>query len=75
MSKTNLKGLDLAELQAFVESISESGFCTQQIFRWMYGSDASSFDETTSLSEVLRQKLSESRESGQLQLVTLQTSA
>ena len=59
MNPTNLKGLDLAELQAFVESIGESRFRAQQIFRWVYGSGVSSFDDMTNLSKELHVRLNQ----------------
>ncbi len=59
MSRANLKGLDLLELQAFVETLGESQFRAQQIFRWLYGRGVSSFDEMTNLSKELRIRLNE----------------
>jgi len=70
MNQTNLKGLDLPELQSFIESIGESRFRAQQIFRWMYGRGVSSFDEMNNLSKELRTRLKEVARIGNLKCVT-----
>jgi 23S rRNA (adenine2503-C2)-methyltransferase len=74
MNPTNLKGFDLVELQAFVESIGESRFRAQQIFRWLYGSGVSSFEEMTNLSKELRTRLNEVARIGSLKCVALRQS-
>jgi adenine C2-methylase RlmN of 23S rRNA A2503 and tRNA A37 len=48
---TNLKSLDLAELQAFVASLGEESYRAQQIFKWMYGSVVNDFEQMTNLSK------------------------
>lgn len=70
MGKLNLKGLNLTELQDFIESIGEKPYRAQQIFSWLYDKGADSFDDMTNLSKDLRAKLSEQAEIRQLKLVT-----
>jgi 23S rRNA (adenine2503-C2)-methyltransferase len=70
MSRTNLKGLDLLELQALVERLGESRFRAQQIFRWLYGRGVSSFDEMTDLSKKLRARLNETARIASLTCLT-----
>jgi 23S rRNA (adenine2503-C2)-methyltransferase len=74
-TKTNLKGLDLTELQTLVASLGEDSYRAQQIFKWLYGSGVSDFEQMTNLSKTLRQKLTERARIGQLQLVASKTSA
>lgn len=70
MKKLNLKGLNLTELHAFIESIGEKPYRAQQIFSWLYDKGADSFDEMTNLSKALRAKLTEQAEIRHLTLVT-----
>lgn len=57
MTKTNLKGFSLAELQDFVESLGERTYRAQQIFRWLYAEGARSFEEMTNISKGFRSLL------------------
>ena len=52
--KTDIKSMDLAELKAFMTSIGEKPFRASQIYQWMHEKLASSFDDMTNLSKVLR---------------------
>lgn len=54
MTKTNLKGLSLAELQDFVESLGEKKYRAAQLFSWLYGKSAQSFDDMTNISKDFR---------------------
>jgi 23S rRNA (adenine2503-C2)-methyltransferase len=54
--ETNLKNLELAELEAFFESLGEKKFRAKQVFRWIY-KGVESFDEMTDISSQLREKL------------------
>src|SRR5260221_13421200 len=58
MTKTNLKGLTLAELEEFSLSIGEQRYRGKQLFDWIYTKAAPSFQEMTPLSGTLREKLS-----------------
>ena len=57
MGKTNLKGLPLDQLEAFVASIGEPKYRAKQIFTWLYKQRVSSFDAMTTLSQRLREQL------------------
>ncbi|MCI0698500.1 23S rRNA (adenine(2503)-C(2))-methyltransferase RlmN [candidate division KSB1 bacterium] len=74
MPKQNLKGLDREELVAFFTGIGEQPFHAKQLFRWIYGKAAASFDEITDLAKPLRQRLQEVAALEALTLVTRQTS-
>ena len=52
-----LSDLTLAELRAELQGMGERPFRAAQIFDWLYKKRAASFDEFTSLSKALREKL------------------
>ena len=55
----NIKDFDLDDLkQEFIE-LKEKAFRAEQVFKWIYESKVSSFDEMTNLSLELREKLKE----------------
>jgi 23S rRNA (adenine2503-C2)-methyltransferase len=58
MAKKNLKGLDLAELQAVVEELGEKKYRAAQLYGWLYAKAAQSFDEMTDISKEFRTILS-----------------
>ncbi len=74
-AKTSLKGLSLAELEAFVATLNEPKYRAAQIFRRLYQHRAESFDDMTELPIALRQKLSEQADIGSLPAVKVQHSA
>jgi 23S rRNA (adenine2503-C2)-methyltransferase len=57
MGKTNLKGLPLQQLEAFVASIGEPKYRAKQLFAWLYKHRVPSFDAMTTLSHSLRERL------------------
>ncbi len=57
--KKILKGLTLEELQSFCSEEGEPKFRAKQIFSWMYGHLAESYDEMQNLPKPLREKLTE----------------
>lgn len=59
MTKINLTGMSLDELEDFVQSIQEKPFRSKQLFAWLYRKDATSFDEMSDLSKRLRLRLNE----------------
>ncbi|MCC7430017.1 23S rRNA (adenine(2503)-C(2))-methyltransferase RlmN [bacterium] len=59
MEKTNLKGLNLTQLENFFEKIGEKKFRATQMFLWIYNKKAKSFDEMTNLSKKTKTKLDE----------------
>ncbi|MGH2567752.1 MAG: 23S rRNA (adenine(2503)-C(2))-methyltransferase RlmN, partial [Bacteroidota bacterium] len=52
--KKNLKGLSVEELREFVESVGERKYRAGQIFAWLYGKRAQSFEEMTDISKDFR---------------------
>ncbi|MBI3585905.1 MAG: 23S rRNA (adenine(2503)-C(2))-methyltransferase RlmN [Ignavibacteriales bacterium] len=75
VSKVNLKGLSLSELQTFVESLGEKRYRAAQLFSWLYAKSAQSFDEMTDISKEFREILKHSAALDNLELVTKKTSA
>ena len=74
MTKQNIKGFTIAELEDFAHSIGEKKFRGKQLFDWLYTKEASSFAEMTSLSKQLREKLLSAASIDSIQLVASQTS-
>jgi 23S rRNA (adenine2503-C2)-methyltransferase len=74
MPKQNLKGLDRDELTKFIISLGEQPFRARQLFRWLYGKRAQTFDEITDFAKPLRHRLQEAATLDELTLVTRQIS-
>ena len=55
----NIKDYNLDELKQELINMGEKPFRAEQIFKWIYQEDVSSFDEMTNLSLELREKLKE----------------
>ena len=55
--KQNIRTFDLNELKGVMTELSEKPFRAKQVFEWLWQKDASSFEEMTSLSISLREKL------------------
>ena len=70
MGKQNLKGLDLAELQSFAESLGEKKYRGNQLFSWIYAKGAASFDEMTDISRDFRAVLEAAAMLDNLRLIT-----
>jgi 23S rRNA (adenine2503-C2)-methyltransferase len=68
--KKNLKGLSLAELRNFVESLGEKKYRAGQLFSWLYAKGAQSFDEMSDISKEFRETLKRSAS-----ILNLQTAA
>ena len=64
MTKKNLKGFNLSELQAFVE-----GLGAEQLYSWLYAKAAQNFDEMTDISKDFRVALNDSAAISNLQPV------
>jgi len=69
MTKKNLKGFNLAELQAFVEELGEKKYRAAQLYGWLYAKAAQSFGEMTDISKEFRAALSNSAAISNLQPV------
>lgn len=57
--KTDLLGLSLPQLQAWLTERGEAPFRAKQIYHWLYTRLASSFTEMSNLPRILRERLSE----------------
>ena len=57
VAKTMLKGLTLKELRDFFTVADEKRFRGDQVFEWIYGHMAGSFNEMSTLPNYLRKKL------------------
>jgi 23S rRNA (adenine2503-C2)-methyltransferase len=68
--KTNLKGLSLTQLQEFVQSLGEKKYRAKQIFIWLYGKRAQSFEEMTDISKEFRILLENAAAVENLQIAT-----
>lgn len=65
MIRQEIIGLDEAELKKFVTELGQAAYRGTQIFCWLYGRQAASFEEMTNLSAAFRRQL---REHASLQL-------
>lgn len=74
ISKTMLKGLTLDELKNFFIVAGEKKFRGEQVFEWIYGHMAQSFDEMSTLPTYLRKKLNDYCELNTLTLVSSEIS-
>jgi 23S rRNA (adenine2503-C2)-methyltransferase len=57
VSKTVIKGLTLKELKDFFIAADEKKFRGDQVFEWIYGHMATSFDDMSTIPNYLRKKL------------------
>ncbi len=74
VSKTMLKGLTLKELKDFFIAAGEKKFRGDQVFEWIYGHMAQSFDEMSTIPNYLRKKLNLFCELNTLTFVSSETS-
>jgi len=72
--KQDLRDLTFEETRAFVEKLGLPRFRADQIFRWVHGRDATSFDEMTDLGKALRAQLAEEAELRRLGVDVVQVS-
>lgn len=68
--KTNIKGLTLEQLQGFAESLGERKYRGSQLYGWLYGKAACSFEEMTDLSKEFRALLLRSADVVNLEVAT-----
>ena len=57
--KKNIRNYDLNDLKKEMETLGEKSFRAEQIFKWIFVENVTSFDEMTNLSLELREKLKE----------------
>ena len=70
---TDLKSLSRAELEAFAVSLGEPAYRGRQVYQWLYGKHAASFDAMTNLPKAFRQRLAEQATLSAITLAQLQT--
>lgn len=71
----NIKDYNLPELKEEFVSIGEKPFRAEQVFKWIYEQNATSFDEMTNLSLELREKLKENYTLNAFKILKKQKSA
>lgn len=59
MDKQPIKQLSKQQLQQMLAEMGQPKFRAQQVYEWIYGKHASSFDEMTNLPKALRESLAE----------------
>ncbi|MBU0509319.1 23S rRNA (adenine(2503)-C(2))-methyltransferase RlmN [bacterium] len=68
-TKTSLLGLTRAELESFAVALGEPSYRGRQLYLWIYGRRARSFEEMTDLPEPLRRRLDAAASLDRLSLV------
>ena len=68
----NIKDYNMDELKEELKNIGEKPFRAEQIFKWLYETRVSTFDEMTNLSLELREKLKENYEIKQFEILKKQ---
>ena len=74
-NKQDIRSLELPALQVIFKDMGESNFRAKQVFEWLWKKSATSFDEMSNLSLVLREKLNQDFEIRAVQLGRQQKSA
>src|SRR5438874_7012088 len=59
MTKENLKGMPIAELESKMRSLGHPAFRGRQLFHWIYGRNETDFEKMTDLSKAFRAELAE----------------
>ena len=70
----NIKDYDLLALKEEFVQIGEKPFRAEQVFKWLYESKVTSFDEMTNLSLELREKLKQNYEMHNFKILKKQES-
>lgn len=74
MEKTDIKSLNLRELEEFLISLGEKKFRAGQIYSWLHVKHAARWEDMTDISKKLREQLQECCELTSLQKVEMQES-
>ncbi len=69
MGKTDLKSMNLQEMEAFLVGLGEPKFRAKQLFDWVHAKQVDSFAEMTNLSKALREKLEREAKLGGVEIV------
>ena len=56
MEKTDLKSMNIQELEQFLQELGEPKFRGKQIFDWLHAKQVNSFEEMTNLSKGLEKR-------------------
>jgi 23S rRNA (adenine2503-C2)-methyltransferase len=70
VTKINLKGLELYELEEFMQKWEQKKFRARQLMLWLYQKRATNFDQMTDISKAFRAELLQKAYISQLKLVT-----
>lgn len=73
-TKTNLLGMSPEKLGDFFETIGEKRFRSTQVLKWIHQFGVDNFDDMTNISKVLRQKLTDSAEIREPEVIMQKTS-
>lgn len=74
MARTDIKSMDLEELQLFIAELGQPAFRAKQIFDWIHQKQVSSFDDMTNLSKGLRERLTAQATLGEIRQIKCLTS-
>ena len=72
--KTDIRSLNLKELTVFMEQLGEKAFRAKQIYQWLHGKQAASFEEMTNIPKALIEKLKENSHLVSIKQEAVQTS-
>ncbi|GIV59008.1 23S rRNA (adenine(2503)-C(2))-methyltransferase RlmN [Rhodocaloribacter litoris] len=72
--RLDLKSMRRDELEALAERLGQPRFRGRQLFKWLFGKGATTFEEMTDLPKTLRMQLAESADLAPLRLEALHTS-
>ena len=73
--RTDLRAMDLPQMESFVAALGERAFRAKQIHRWVHQRGVRSVDEMTDLSKALRSKLLDAAALSSLEIDTVQRGA
>ena len=67
--KLQLIGMNLGQMETFMQSIKEPIYRANQLFNWIYKRRVATFDEMTNFSKALRTQLDNTAEIGRVKLI------
>ncbi len=71
----DLKAMGRADLEAFAGRLGQPAYRGRQLFKWLFGKGATSFDDMTDLPRAFRETLAGAARISSLELATLQTAS
>ncbi len=72
--KPNLKDMSLAELETFISRFGKEKYRARQIMKWLYQSNAGSFEDMTDLSKAFRNEIQDAARIALPEIVEIQVS-